>query len=62
MYSVIVIKLLKKKEKETLRQKIEGTQAQLDSLQAEHGTQLENEAQIRRLDILKKIIEPILKP
>ena len=52
----------KEQEAENLRQVSERTQGRINALQAKHSTQLENEAEIRRLEILKKkIIKPNLK-
>lgn len=56
-----VEKTKKEQEAEHLRQARERTQAWIDALHDEHGTQLENEAEIRRQEILKKIINLILK-
>jgi len=44
-----------------LCQKTKQTQAWIDALQSEQGTNVENEAEIQRLKILKKVIKPILK-
>ena len=41
-------------EVEDIRQQVERTQARIDSLQEEHGSNLENEAEINRLKQLKK--------
>ena len=41
-------------EIENLKQKIERTQAQIDAIQEEHGSNLESEAELRRLKQLKK--------
>ena len=42
------------KEMENLKQKTKRTQAQIDALQEEHGSNLESEAEMRRLKLLKK--------
>ena len=39
---------------ENLKQKTERTEAQIDALQEEHGSNLESEAELRRLKLLKK--------
>jgi len=39
---------------ENLRQQTERTQAQMDALQEEHGSNLESEAELKRLKQLKK--------
>ena len=41
-------------EMENLKQKTERTQAQIDALQEEHGSNIESEAELRRLKLLKK--------
>ena len=43
-----------KQEIEDLRRQTERTQARIDALQEEHGSNLENEAEINRLNQLKK--------
>ena len=47
----------KVQEAENLRQKIERTQARIDSLHDEHGSDLEIKAEINRLNLLKKNYE-----
>ena len=47
------------KEVENLRQQVERTQARIDSLQEEQGSNLESEAELNRLKQLKKIIKKI---
>ena len=46
-----------KKELEVLRRKIEQTDAKIDDIQDEHGSNLESEAELRRLKKLKKNYE-----
>ena len=43
-------------EMQTLGQQIERTQARIDALQGEHGSNLESEAELNRLKLLKKKI------
>lgn len=42
------------KELQNLRTKLERTQASIDALQEEHGSNLQSEAELRRLRQLKK--------
>ena len=56
-----VEKTKKEQEAEHLRQARERTQAWIDALHDEHGTQLENEAEIHRQEILKKNYQSNLK-
>ena len=42
------------REMENLKQQIERTQARIDALQEEHGSNLESEAELQRLKLLKK--------
>ena len=52
--ALIAEKEKKEQEAENLRQQIERTQARIDSLHDEHGSELEIEAEINRLNQLKK--------
>ena len=59
-------KIVAEKEKEAqeiqdLEGKIEKTNARIDAIQQEQGTNLESEAELHRLKLLKKIIKPSLK-
>ena len=58
--ALIAEKEKKEQEAKNLRQQIERTQARIDSLHDEHGSELEIEAEINRLNQLKKIIKKIL--
>jgi len=44
-----------------LKQQIDRTQARIDVLQDEYGSNLESESELRRLKLLKKIIKPSMK-
>jgi len=48
-------------EIEKLKQPIESTQARIDALQEEHGSNLESESELERLKILKKKIKLSMK-
>ena len=49
------------REIQNLDQQIERTQARIDVLQEEHGSNLESETELNRLKLLKKIIKATLK-
>ena len=55
--ALVAEKEKKVQEVENIRQKIERTQARIDSLHDEHGSELEIEAEINRLNQLKKNYE-----